>query len=258
LNEEGEARNGDALETLFGIRGAHPLPEREGLEPYRLKKRPNTPISSPLFDSSVWHKDILTPAEQDGTAGFAGPVVSATASTGQVAYTIFSDSPDAALPALVTHTYGKGRTAWFGAEVGRAYHEMQARHLRGLIGSAVRWAGGPLPVETQAPAEVVVKTWRQPDHENRRIIHLLNHAGSRGLPSPIFPWGQNPRRPAPLIETLPIRDIRVRIRDTAVKQATLQPQGVRLAIQHEKDSCVITVPILQDHAMIVLEAPPPK
>ncbi len=79
-------------------------------------------------------------------------------------------------PAILTHTFGKGRVVYFAGDVTRDYGNFGDPSLRKLLRNAVLWAhDGPLPVETDAPLAVEVRCYRQ---GNRHLVHLMNYVTS--------------------------------------------------------------------------------
>ena len=101
--------------------------------------------------------------------------------------------------------------------------------------NAVRWAANAAaPVEVDAPLCVEVTAWEQAE-ENRRVIHLVNVQSDIGRTVTIKGGvGQATRENLHVIqEILPVYDLVVRFRapeGKAVKQVTLQPDGVALSV----------------------------
>jgi hypothetical protein len=106
-------------------------------------------------------------------------------------------------PAILTHSFGKGRSVYFSGDVTGAYGKFGDPSLRKLLHNAVRWANGnPLPLETDAPLGVEVRCYQQ---ANRYVVHLMNYNVSQ-----LRLW-ENVGGPA-AEDSIPVRDISIRLR----------------------------------------------
>lgn len=105
-------------------------------------------------------------------------------------------------PAILTHTFGKGRVVYFACDVSGDYGNFGDPSLRKLLSNAMRWAnGGLLPLETDAPLAVEVRCYRQ---KNRFLVHLINYVTSQQR---LWPDVGGPAAE----DTIPIRDLTIRL-----------------------------------------------
>ena len=105
-------------------------------------------------------------------------------------------------PAILTHTFGKGRVVYFAGDASGAYGNFGDPSLRKLLRNAILWANdGPLPVETDAPLAVEVRCYRQ---GSRYLVHLMNYVTSQ--PRVWTDVGGSAAE-----DTIPIRDIAIRL-----------------------------------------------
>lgn len=161
-------------------------------------------------------------------------------------------------PAIVTRQFGKGRVVYLTAGIDAAYYSYAYPYQRILLASAVRWAATDMPpVEVQAPMCVHATAFRQDVGQvsnlskkrasQRLLIHLYNDVNTtafHGLPNEDVPLRE---------ETIPIHNIRVRLRDYDVKRVHQEPDGIDLAIERDGSDVVVTVPRLEVHSVIVCE-----
>jgi len=79
-------------------------------------------------------------------------------------------------PAILTHSFGKGRSVYFAGDVTGSYGGFGDPSLRLLLRNSIRWANrGPLPIETDAPLAVEVRSYRQ---GSRYVVRLMNYVTS--------------------------------------------------------------------------------
>lgn len=154
------------------------------------------------------------------------------------------------LPAVMTHTHGKGRVVYLAAGFDAAYYLYPYPYQRLVLKHAIQFAaGGPPPVGVAAPMCVHSTVMRQErDGSRRLVVHLFNDANTTGghaLPADDVPLRE---------EVLPILDIRVMFRpEYRVRRARLQPEGKELEVKATPAGNVVTVPRLEVHSMVVAE-----
>ena len=107
-------------------------------------------------------------------------------------------------PFVVLNRPGRGRTAYFPGQIDK--HVASSGHPDHalLLTNAIRWAAGrPAPVTAEAPASVHVSPLRTADGE-RLVVSLVNYSSA-------------PQRP--ITEVIPVRDVTVVVRWTALGEA---------------------------------------
>jgi hypothetical protein len=158
------------------------------------------------------------------------------------------ESSGVALPALVTHPFGKGRVVYFPAGLDAAYYLCSYPYQRLVLRHAVEWAAqDPPPVRVAAPMCVHAVTVRQKRNGERLVVHLYNDADTtagHGLPAEEVPLRE---------EVLPIHDIRVSFRNYAIARAHLEPEGTALPLRATAEHLEVVVPRLDIHTMVVAE-----
>lgn len=156
----------------------------------------------------------------------------------------------AVIPAVVTRSYGKGKVAYLAAAFDSAYYTYPYPYHRVLMEKLVRWASSEEPpVEVVAPMCVHVNVFRQRKAGERLVIHLYNDVNTvafHGLPNDDVPLRE---------ETLPIHDIKVRIRGgKRIQRVHLEPEGTVLTPRQVDGGAIeVTVPRLDVHSMVVAE-----
>jgi len=157
-----------------------------------------------------------------------------------------SDEAKNSSPAIVTHSFGKGRVAYFAAGIDAGYYGYAYPYQRRLLSQAIRWAASEKPpVEVQAPMCVHATTFRQQkEGQQRLLVHLYNDVNTtafHGLPNDDVPLRE---------ETLPIHDIRIALRGYNVKKIVQQPEEKELTIGGDG---LIVVPRLDVHSIVVVD-----
>lgn len=182
---------------------------------------------------------------------FKGPVSRIiTHPTSRVLATVRAkdDPKSEELPAVVTHTYGAGRTVYFAAGLDAAYYLTSYPYQRLVLSQAIRWAAGSqLPVQVVAPMCVHAVTVRQSKAGERLIVHLYNDVNTttgHGHPAEEVPLRE---------EVLPIHDIRVTFNGYAITRVHLEPGGSALEMKKAENKTDVLVPKLEVHAMVVAE-----
>jgi hypothetical protein len=129
------------------------------------------------------------------------------------------------IPAIVTHTFGKGRVVYMPVRLDSIQCEKLNPQVEQLFANAVEWvSAGKIAARVKASAPVAISVSQQP---GRRIIHLVNHN-------------------APTIESYDkIEDIE------NVKVQTLLPAGQKpVSIKRLKDKSKINYTVDGDHIAI--------
>ena len=159
-----------------------------------------------------------------------------------------------AMPAVVTHTHGKGRVVYLAAGFDSAHYLYAYPYQRLILAHAVRWAASaPQPVVVEAPMCVHSTLMRQTRGKTQRlIVHLfsdLNTTAFHALPNDDVPLRE---------EVVPIHDIRVTFsNDYRFRSIRLEPEGIALKMEKTASGTSVIVPRLDVHSMVVgeLEAP---
>jgi hypothetical protein len=84
-------------------------------------------------------------------------------------------------------------------------------------------------------------------HENRVIVHLLNELNTTA--DRAWPDNNSSMRE----EVIPIYDIHVLLRGMDIKRAWLEPVHRELKMKKTDEGILVTVPKLEQHAMVVAE-----
>jgi uncharacterized membrane protein len=166
-------------------------------------------------------------------------------------------------PAIVAHTFGKGRAVYFSAQVGAMYAMSSYWETKQLLANAVRWAANAAaPVELAAPLCVELTAWDQtadgPSGKNRRVIHLVNVQSDISRTVTIKGgWEGGARENLHVIqEILPVYDLKMRFSVPAgkrVKHVSLQPAGINLDAVPEDGALTVQVPKVWIHEAVVVD-----
>ena len=154
----------------------------------------------------------------------------------------------AAVPFLILAEPGKGRSAYFAADLGQAYFIAPYQYQRRLITRAIRWAAGGAapPVAVEAPMCVQTAFYEQ-EGGRRQVVHLLNElntSADRALPENNSSMRE---------EIVPIAGIRVRFADMTLSRARLEPEHLDLPVRRSEAGLEVTVPQLGLHSLVVAE-----
>lgn len=148
-------------------------------------------------------------------------------------------------PAILTHTFGKGRVVYFAADVTGAYGNFGDASLRKLLRNAILWAnGGSLPLETDAPLAVELRCYTQ---GNRYLVYLMNYVASQ-----LRIW---PNLGGPAAEeSIPVHDISIHLQ-TGKPVSRVYLTSNKAAIPFENKSGVVSVriPALDVFDIVVME-----
>ncbi len=184
---------------------------------------------------------------------FKGPAVKVALRDGSASVGGLAPKPGGAgesLPAIVTHSFGKGRAAYLGAGIDAAYYLYSYPYQRILLQQAIEWAAAsPSPISVQAPMCVHAVTMRQQRDGERLVIHLYNDLNTTAFHA-------KPDEDVPLREEIvPIHDIRITLRGYNIRKAHLEPEGREIEVKGTQESAEILVPRLDVHTMVVVELP---
>ena len=263
-NEFGDARADFALADVFGANyrgvpgtsaekaeldvnfarnlGAEYWEKRKGAWDFR--RAPDFALGSPRLHGLVGN-DVLT---------FKGQAVQVAPQDGTRVLGTLAPKADAKgepVPAILAHTFGKGRVVYFAAGFDAANYLYSYPFHRVLLRNAIDWAAAaPPPISVEAPMCVHAVSMRQKKDGERLVVQLFNDVNTTA----------NHARPdddVPLREeTLPIHDIRVTFRGYRLGRIHLEPRGADLEKQTQGDAVSVTVPRLDIHAMVVAELVP--
>ena len=152
------------------------------------------------------------------------------------------------LPAIVTHTFGKGRVVYLGAGIDAAYYLYSYPYQRILLQQAIEWAASaPSPISVQAPMCVHAVTMRQQRDGERLVIHLYNDLNTTAFHA-------KPDEDVPLREeVVPIHDIRITLRGYNIQKAHLEPEGREVEVKTTPEGSELLVPQLDVHTMVVVD-----
>ncbi|MGO8749502.1 MAG: family 10 glycosylhydrolase [Thermoguttaceae bacterium] len=150
-------------------------------------------------------------------------------------------------PFILLNNSGRGRCAYFAADLGQAYFIAPYQYQRRLISNAVCWAAAnQSPVRVDAPLGVQAAFYTQ-NGGKRKIVHLLNEVNTTA--NRALPENNPPQRE----EILSISGIQVALSDPKIIAAFQEPGHQPLALTRTADAVQVTMPRLDVHAMIVFE-----
>jgi len=155
----------------------------------------------------------------------------------------------AAVPAVVTRQFGKGRVAYIAAGLDSAYYLYPYPYERIVLASAIRSvAPQEFPISVEAPMCVHTSYFRQKnDGAQRLIVHLyndLNSTANHARPDDDVPLRE---------EIIPLSGIKVRFRGYNLGRIHLEPGGTDLKPVQTDGGLEVTVPRLDIHSMVVAE-----
>lgn len=167
--------------------------------------------------------------------------------------------PAAKKPALITSTFGKGRVAYFPANLDQFYYTFSGAYARRLLVNAMRWVAPRAPlIEVEGPLVLRTTFFRQPA-KNRLVVHLLNDQSSWGQHS--ASTGGTRRGVSPgkehtwpvREEVIPIHDLVVKFHEKDIQRVHLEPEGLELKLKPLDDGWLVVVPRLDLHSIVVAE-----
>ncbi len=265
FDEYGDPRRNFALERVLGVE-YQGLPDPSGsikeeldvnfarsIGPDYWEKRKN------VFD---FKQDIASFLNQgrmkiyvgDQPVTFKGPAVRVSLRSNEAktvgTLRVKSAAGASEFPGVVTHTFGKGRVAYFAAGFDAAYYLYPYPYQRLALAHAMGWAAlVPPPIVVEAPMCVHSTLMRQAKAGSERlIVHLfndLNTTAHHALPNDDVPLRE---------EVVTIPDIRLRFSDRyRFRRVHIEPEGKDLEVHQTDQGVSVTVPRLSVHAMVVCE-----
>ncbi|MFC3771075.1 beta-galactosidase trimerization domain-containing protein [Paenibacillus sp. GCM10012303] len=141
-------------------------------------------------------------------------------------------------PAITLYSYGKGACLYLSAPVEASYWKTGSPWLRRIYMDGYKLLRPDPLIEVDAPIGVEVNLMRQ---ASRWIVHLVQVREEKAAGSKTF-----------MEEIWPLHNIKVRIRAKPAR-LYLAPQLEPLPFAEEGDGIVFTIPVLELHAMAVLE-----
>ena len=145
---------------------------------------------------------------------------------------------------LLARELGKGKVVYSPADLGQAYFCFNHPLGRALLVEAMRWAASQRPpLRVEAPLAVETVLYRK---DKALIVHLLNDISSFGRSAAPNPEAFGGFRS----EVIPIHDIRVGL-PGAFTQVLAEPDGSSLNPVERDGVTWVTLPLLEQHAMIV-------
>jgi hypothetical protein len=146
-------------------------------------------------------------------------------------------------PAITVNRYGEGTALYIAAPVFRSYWHSNHFWVRRIVGNLLNAYDMQKPFTVEAPAHVEANLMERGDD---RFLHLIQYQSVQvGEKSTAFY--------APIETITPMHDIGVTVRDSSIKQAVLQPEGLELPLHRTDDGVAFTVPKLHIHAIVQLK-----
>ena len=132
-----------------------------------------------------------------------------------------------ALPFLLLSERGKGRVAYFAADLSQAYFLAPYQYERKLLSNAIRWAAGTsaLPVTIEAPLCVQAAFYEQSQPAPRVVVHLLNEintSANRAIPENISSMRE---------DVIPLTGIKLTFHQPGIKGVSLEPEHQTLEMR---------------------------
>jgi uncharacterized membrane protein len=264
-NEWNEPYPQPVLSDVFGIRVLSDT--RQFTDTYFRVAEGNHPVAEGLYRErpiTCMQRQLLVEAT-DGAETLGYVVYPYTEWTPNRYVSIHNNPPgvETDRPAIVAHTFGKGRAVYFSAQVGAMYAMSSYWETKQLLANAVRWAANAAaPVELEAPLCVELTAWDQtadgPSGKNRRVIHLVNVQSDISRTVSIKGgWEGGARENLHVIqEILPVYDLKMRFSvpvGKQVKHVSLQPAGITLDAVPEDGALTVQVPKVWIHEAVVVD-----
>jgi beta-galactosidase GanA len=247
---KGEGGKTDALDVNF-LKGLDASYWEKRKNIYDFKMAPET-LKDPSTDPRLHAYIGDDPVTFKGQAVAVGDVSADARTTGTFGV---RSVPGVSLPAIVTHTYGKGRVVYMAAGFDAAYYLYAYPYHRLLLAQAIRQvASAPFGITVAAPMCVHTTFFRQekptPASHTRLVVHLYNDLNSTG-------GHAKPDDDVPLREEIvPIHAIRVHFSGYHITKVHLEPEGRPLPMIRTKTGVEVVVPALEIHSMVVAELAP--
>ena len=146
---------------------------------------------------------------------------------------------DDRLPAVIAHTYGKGRVVYFPWQPELAYSRFGYRDARLLIREAVYWVSHDnIPVEIQSDGLVAISLFQQ---RTRYVAHLVNLSADLSQS---------------VDHVFPLKNVSISLnfaRKAKVKNQRALVSGVQFKDEVEADTLNIVIPELREYEVIMVE-----
>ncbi len=162
-------------------------------------------------------------------------------------------------PSIVVNKYGTGRSIYFAGQIGRHYWRAGLPEYMKLIINSIKYLGGDLPIEINAPETIAVETYKQGD---RIIIHLLNHTYNQRIQStgigktrqPLPPYSSTESVHPPK-QVIPISNITITLKTNGETgyNIFLPLRNTYLDYTIENDRLTFKLPVLNEYEAIVIE-----
>jgi len=162
-------------------------------------------------------------------------------------------------PSIVVNKYGNGKSIYFAGQIGRHYWRTGLPEYMKLITNSIKYLGGNLPIEINAPETIALEIYRQGD---RIIIHLLNHTYNQRIQSigigktrqPLPPYSSSESVHPPK-QVIPINNIEIILNtnDSTKYNVFLPLRNVYLDYTIENDRLLFKLPVLNEYEAIVVE-----
>ncbi len=160
---------------------------------------------------------------------------------------------DTGLPAIVVRQFGKGRVVYFPGQLDLVAYNVGHPDYEALLLNAVAWAGGPPPVQVQAP-RTVEAAFYELEKGRRKIIHLLNHSYDQLFSVPR--QGKNEQTAAvgrAIAEVVPVRGVSIVVTTpggVSIERAFAHVTRRELAVQSDEDYVRIQVGDLHEYELV--------
>jgi len=176
-------------------------------------------------------------------------------------------APDSVLHlAGITLTeYGRGRIVYYAHLLGSHYTRLGHPDYAELFERILRRHAPPLKIRVEAPETVQSEPYKQ--GEDRIVVHLVNHtynqkflSTSSGPSKQALPSFEPSYRVHPIRQVIPVGPILVKLADDIIetgKTSELEAfdaiTGQNLKVEKEQDKIKITLPILNEYSIIVIQ-----
>jgi len=180
---------------------------------------------------------------------FKGPALRVANRPGTKILGIFKSKDDPSAkesPAIVASE--KGKVVYLAGGFDSAYYLYPYPYQRKILAAAIRLAASAPPkVAVEAPMCVHAGYFLQDSPKGKQVlVHLFNNLNTTGNHA-------KPDEDVPLREeTIPIRDIRVRLHGAPSGRITWQPVGMELKRQKDAQGEFVTIDRLDVHGVLVI------
>ena len=211
-----------------------------------LQRAPDSPLDSPKLQELIG-KDVVN---------FKGQAVRVAAGADSQAIATLAPKPDAkgeTVPAIVTHTFGKGRVVYFAAGLDGANYLYAYPYHRVLLRNAIDWAAIHRPRRSRSKRPMCVHAVAMRRDQGRRTAHRASLQRCEHDRESRAPRRRHPAARGNAADSRHPRDVSSA---TKIGRIHLEPGALELAPQATPDGLTVTVPRLDIHAMVVAELAP--